>query len=237
MGGTSSLDHMTRQFESGMLRPALQLESPWRGTLTGCCQLLPLPMGGTSSLDLKTRQFESGMPRLALQSASLWNGTLALWRPLQPLPMRSTSFLDPVAGLFTHGTHFHKFPLGLPGPSRLNGRTKRVGSETQVAVYSIGCPMTVVQAYIYLLSSQFFSHLLFGQFLFVLMSLHLESLGPKSLALHRPNVSLFLTLCLLFAILATRARARLQFLLRILTLSCHVLPDSVISSIYNGTHI
>jgi hypothetical protein len=61
----------TRQFESGMLRLALQSASLWRGTLTGCGQLLTLPMGATSSLDLMTRPFESGMPRLVLQSASL----------------------------------------------------------------------------------------------------------------------------------------------------------------------
>ena len=35
MGGTSSLDLMTRQFESGMLRLALQLASLWKDTLPG----------------------------------------------------------------------------------------------------------------------------------------------------------------------------------------------------------
>jgi WD40 repeat protein len=64
MGGTSSLDLMTRQFESGMPRLVLQSASLWRGTLVMCGQLLTLPMGGTSSLDPQTRQFESGMPRL-----------------------------------------------------------------------------------------------------------------------------------------------------------------------------
>jgi len=51
------------------------------------------------------------------------------------------------------------------------------------------------------------------------MSLYLESLGPKFITLRGLSLSLFLTLCLLFAMLVARARARLQFLRRILTLS------------------
>ena len=228
MGSTSSLDHLTRQLGSGMLRLALQSASLWRGTLAGCAQLLTLPMGSTSSLDHLTRQFESGMLRFILRSASLWRRTLALWCPLHTLPMRSISFLDPVAWPLTHGTHFHNFPPGSPRTSRLNGQTKRVGSETRVAAYSIGYPMTLVRVYIHLLFSQSLSHPLFGQFLFVLTSLHLESPGLKFITLQGPS-PLPLTLYLLFSIIDC------SFLF--IFSHCHVLPDSRISSIYSDMHI
>ena len=178
--------------------------------------MLTLPMGGTSSLDHLTTQFESGMLKLTLRSVSPWRGTLALWRPLHTLPIPSISFLDPVTGIFTYGTHSNKFPPSSPHTSRLNGQTERVGSKTRVAAYSIGYPITVVQAFIHLLSSQSLSHPLLGRFLFILTSLRLESLGPK---FYGPSLSLFLTLCLLSAISVARARVRLQFLLHVLTLS------------------
>jgi WD40 repeat protein len=73
-----------------MPRLVLQSASLWRGTLTGCNQLLTLLMGNTSSLDLQTIRFESGRDNRrasdlectsgdwSLQSASLWRGTLTL---------------------------------------------------------------------------------------------------------------------------------------------------------------
>jgi hypothetical protein len=169
-------------------------------------------MGATLSLDHMTRQFESGMLRLALQSASLWRDTLALWHPLHTLPMRRISFLDPVTGLFT-------FLPDVPRPSRLNCQTKRVGSERRGAAYSIGYPMTVVQASIHQLSSQSLSHPLFGQFHFNLMILHLERLGLKFITLRGPSLSCSL-LCargLLYWLLL--GLANLHPLLPIFTLS------------------
>ena len=233
MGSTSSLDHMTRQFESGILRLALQSASLWRGTLAWCAQLLTLPMGGTSPQGHLTTQFESGMLKLTLQSVSLWKGTLALWRPSHTLPIRSISLLDLVTWPFTYGTHFHKFPSGSPRTSRLNGQTKRVGSEIRVAAYSIGYPITIVQVYIHLLSSQSLAHPRFGQFLFTLTSLHLEGLGPKFPTLHGPSLSLFLTCCLLYWLLVLVLGWSFFFVFS----HCPVLPGSRISSIYNDMHI
>jgi hypothetical protein len=82
-----------------------------------------------------------------------------------------------------------------------DGQTQRAGSETQWAAYSIGSPMTAVQAFIHPLFSQSLSHLLSGQFLFNLMSLPLEPLGHKFSTLHSASPSLFSTLCLLFVVL------------------------------------
>jgi hypothetical protein len=73
MGGTSSLDLMTRRFESGMPRLVLQLAILYRG-IPRVRPSPTLPMGGTSSLDLMTTRFESGMPRLVLQLANLYRG-------------------------------------------------------------------------------------------------------------------------------------------------------------------
>jgi len=50
------------------------------------------------------------------------------------------------------------------------------------------------------------------------MSLHLERLGPKLLALHGPSISLFSTPRLFFATLVALALASLQCFLLILTL-------------------
>ena len=60
----------------------------------------------------------------------------------------------------------------------------------------------------------------------------MESLGPKFITLHGPSHSLFLTLCLLYAVLAAGTRAGLRFLLRLLPMQCHIYPDSGISSIH-----
>ena len=102
-----------------------------------------------------------------------------------------------------------------------------------MAAYSIGYPTTIVQAYIHLLSSQCLPHPLFGQFFFILTSLHLESLGPKFLTLHGPSPSLFLTLCLFLAILAACSRARLQFLLRIVLYCQRVESQFITTSTYD----
>ena len=187
-----------------MLKLALQLASLWKGTLAGCRQLLTLPMGDASSLDQVTAQFECGMLRLALQLASLWKGALAWCRQLLTLPMRSIQLLDPIIRIFIYATHLHKLIPYWPRPSRLNGQTKRVGSQTRGAVYFIGSLTPIVQASIsiHLTSSQFPPRPLFGQFLFNLMSLHLDRLGPKFSTLYGPSLFLSLTLCLYFALLA-----------------------------------
>src|SRR5258708_3011986 len=60
MESVSSLDPGTLPFESGILRPAPRLVSPWTGTLTMCHPLLTLLIEIISSLDPLTAQFVYG---------------------------------------------------------------------------------------------------------------------------------------------------------------------------------
>ena len=169
------------------------------------CPLPTLLMGGTSFLGPETRQFESGMPRVVPHSAVLSRGTLSLCSQLFALPVGRTSYLDLAKGRLMCRTHFHTFPPKfLLHLFWLNGQTQRAGSETPWAAYSIGYPRTVARASIHLLSSQSLSHILFGPFLFNLMSFVLERLGPEFSTPHSHSLSLFSILFVWCIVLVTR---------------------------------
>src|SRR5258706_365016 len=195
-GGSSSLDPLTRQSESGMPRLVLQSESHLRGTLSLWYPFLTLLMDAASSLGPKTRQFESGMLRLTLRLEIFKRGALTMRGQLLSLLMGGTSSQNPVIRRFTSRIHLHTSPpILLRRLSRPDGQTQRVGSETQWAAYSIGSPQIVVQNSIRLLSSSFPSHTLFGRLLFNLKSLSSEPLGPKFSTPRIRNHSLFSDLC------------------------------------------
>src|SRR5258706_567120 len=96
-----------------------------RGTLTGCCPLLTLPMGGTSSPDPPTTPFESGMQRTVLQSAILLRGTPTGCGPLLTLPMGGTSSPEPPTALFESGM----LRLVLQSAILSRSEERRVGKE------------------------------------------------------------------------------------------------------------
>src|SRR5258706_345771 len=157
MDATSSLDHMTGRFESGMPRLVLQLANHKRGIPTWCGPSPTLPMGGTSFLNRITGRLGFWIPRrvrtlIGLQSENLQLSCLVLTFPV------GTTFIP---DLMTTPPAWRSHPLLNHPPLvpqlmsvSFHNLTHEVGSEIQMAVYSIGYPQIVVVASIHLLPRQ-----------------------------------------------------------------------------------
>jgi WD40 repeat protein len=145
MGGASSLDLMTSTIRIWDAETGVAVRKPLEGHSEECAIPSPTPpVGGTSSLDRidKTIRIWDAETSAGICQASSWK-KLQICCPLLPLAMGSTLLLKLIATLPVCRGHFHISHHLLVIHSMLifiHCLTRRVGSKTQMATYSIGYP-------------------------------------------------------------------------------------------------
>src|SRR5258708_33500671 len=111
--------------------------------------------------------------------------------------MGATSYLDPQTRRFECGMWILDQHSANPSTC-MHCQTQRVGSETQQAVYYIGCRLTVAKVCIHLLSSQSPEHPTFDPFPLTSPASSLGPLGPIFSTLYGCNDSVSASLVYTF---------------------------------------
>src|SRR5258706_3719301 len=157
MGAISSLDLGIRRFEFGMSSLVLQLANHKRSIPRRYSPSPTLPRGGTSFLNRITGRLGFWIPRRVRPLIGLQSENLQLSGLVLTFPVGTTFIPD----LMTTPPAWRSHPLLNHPPLvtqlmsvSFHNLTHEVGSEIQMAVYSIGYPQIVVVASIHLLPRQ-----------------------------------------------------------------------------------